>query len=132
MHRKIVGFHQDQVGDWVADLECGHTRHVRHNPPLAHREWVLSAEERQRFIGTPLNCSICDELSNEEDAIEDYLNQQKKMRIAEAMKAACLKAALEAYEDAKIRGLCEEGAWDVAIDALKSVDVKEVLKSLPD
>ncbi|PYU03922.1 MAG: hypothetical protein DMG34_11865 [Acidobacteria bacterium] len=31
--RKILGFHQDEHRDWVADLECGHTRHVRHNPP---------------------------------------------------------------------------------------------------
>ncbi len=31
--RKILGFHQDEQRDWVADLECGHTRHVRHNPP---------------------------------------------------------------------------------------------------
>jgi hypothetical protein len=31
--RRIVGFHTDVEGDWVADLECGHTQHVRHDPP---------------------------------------------------------------------------------------------------
>ncbi len=31
--RAIIAFHVDQDGDWVADLECGHTRHVRHTPP---------------------------------------------------------------------------------------------------
>lgn len=31
--RRIVGFHQDQKGHWVADLECGHAQHVRHDPP---------------------------------------------------------------------------------------------------
>ena len=24
MKRKISGFHRDDVGDWVAELECGH------------------------------------------------------------------------------------------------------------
>ncbi|MGH8070993.1 MAG: DUF3565 domain-containing protein [Candidatus Entotheonellia bacterium] len=31
--RQIVGFHHDEVGDWVAALECGHGRHMRHKPP---------------------------------------------------------------------------------------------------
>jgi hypothetical protein len=31
--RKIVGFHLDERKDWVAELECGHQQHVRHNPP---------------------------------------------------------------------------------------------------
>ncbi|MGN0857666.1 MAG: DUF3565 domain-containing protein, partial [Stenotrophomonas sp.] len=28
----ITGFHQDDQGHWVAELACGHGRHVRHNP----------------------------------------------------------------------------------------------------
>jgi len=31
--RKIVDFHLDENLDWVAELECGHQQHVRHNPP---------------------------------------------------------------------------------------------------
>jgi len=58
--RKIVGFHQDEVGDWVADLECGHTQHVRHDPPLSDRPWVLTPQGRRRFIGFQLECKICD------------------------------------------------------------------------
>ncbi|HSM55636.1 MAG TPA: DUF3565 domain-containing protein [Candidatus Sulfomarinibacteraceae bacterium] len=61
MKRKIVGFHQDAVGDWVADLSCGHTQHVRHKPPLVSRPWVLSAEGRQRFLGYELFCKECQE-----------------------------------------------------------------------
>ena len=33
MKRAIVGYHRDDVGDWVAELECGHAQHVRHDPP---------------------------------------------------------------------------------------------------
>jgi hypothetical protein len=59
--RRIVGFHQDAEGHWVADLECGHTQHVRHDPPWQRRPWVLSEEGRQRFLGTPLQCVRCAE-----------------------------------------------------------------------
>lgn len=33
MSQPIVGYPGDEVDDWVAELECGHNRHVRHNPP---------------------------------------------------------------------------------------------------
>lgn len=59
MKQKIVGYHQDEVGDWVADLACGHTQHIRHTPPLSYRPWVLHEAGRQRFIGYELNCTIC-------------------------------------------------------------------------
>ncbi len=61
MKRAIVGFHQDEVGDWVAELACGHGQHVRHNPPLSNRPWVLTSAGRQRFIGFELECKKCDE-----------------------------------------------------------------------
>ena len=48
IHRSITGFHQDEHGDWVADLECGHTQHVRHQPPWQERPWVISQEGRDR------------------------------------------------------------------------------------
>lgn len=66
MKRQIVGFHQDEVGDWVADLECGHTQHVRHNPPLSNRPWVLSEAGRRRFLGFELKCQEC-ELETRQD-----------------------------------------------------------------
>ena len=61
MMRKIVGFHQDQVGDWVADLECGHTQHVRHHPPFELRPWVVTPEGRESKLGVDLDCKKCDE-----------------------------------------------------------------------
>ncbi|HSU32225.1 MAG TPA: DUF3565 domain-containing protein [Bryobacteraceae bacterium] len=59
MERTIIGFHQDEHGDWVADLECGHTRHVRHDPPWMLRPWVLTEEGRASFLGHKLNCVKC-------------------------------------------------------------------------
>ena len=57
--RRIIGFHQDQEGDWVAELECGHNQHVRHDPPWQERPWVLSSEGRGSRLGTSLVCRLC-------------------------------------------------------------------------
>jgi hypothetical protein len=57
--RRIVGFHTDDENHWVAELECGHTQHVRHDPPWQNRPWVLTPEGRARFIGTELRCVDC-------------------------------------------------------------------------
>jgi hypothetical protein len=57
--QKISGFHQDEHGDWVAELECGHTQHVRHNPPWVLREWVTTAEGRGAHLGQELSCKKC-------------------------------------------------------------------------
>jgi hypothetical protein len=60
MEQPIVAFRQDDAGDWVAVLACGHGQHVRHKPPFIERPWVLEPAGRERFIGFPLNCRICD------------------------------------------------------------------------
>jgi hypothetical protein len=62
--RRIVGFHQDDEDHWVADLECGHSQHVRHDPPWQVRPWVITLEGRGQRIGTTLECIRCDPPSN--------------------------------------------------------------------
>jgi hypothetical protein len=61
MQRAIIGFHKDAENHWVADLVCGHGRHVRHDPPWAVREWVTTEEGRESRLGTELECKRCDE-----------------------------------------------------------------------
>ncbi len=61
MERKVIGFHKDENGEWVADLECGHRQHVRHNPPFETRLWVTYEAGRQSKLGQMLNCLHCDE-----------------------------------------------------------------------
>ena len=65
MERGIVGFELDAQGEWVAELVCGHRRHVRHDPPLFPQPWVLEAEGRQRHLGAPLECRICEQQGGE-------------------------------------------------------------------
>jgi hypothetical protein len=63
MQQPIVGFHQDDEGHWVADLACGHSQHVRHDPPWQNRPWVLHEETRQQYLGVMLNCVLCERAS---------------------------------------------------------------------
>ena len=60
MQRGIVGFHQDEDGDWVAELSCLHNQHVRHHPPFQQRPWVLDESQRAARIGAELDCPLCD------------------------------------------------------------------------
>lgn len=46
MKGRIIGFHHEDQGDWVADLECGHAQDVRHRPPWQNRQWVVSEAGR--------------------------------------------------------------------------------------
>ncbi|HVT93739.1 MAG TPA: DUF3565 domain-containing protein [Bryobacteraceae bacterium] len=59
MKQRIIGFHQDDKDHWIADLECGHTLHVRHDPPWMNRPWVVTEEGRASFIGHELVCQKC-------------------------------------------------------------------------
>ena len=57
--RAIKGFHQDEAGDWVAELACGHTQHVRHKPPFQERAWVQTQAGRDAQLGAELPCPYC-------------------------------------------------------------------------
>lgn len=60
MQRRMTGFHQDAESHWVAELDCGHTQHVRHQPPFTLRPWVLTDEGRAARVGQTLDCALCD------------------------------------------------------------------------
>ncbi|TDU31835.1 uncharacterized protein DUF3565 [Panacagrimonas perspica] len=60
MRRKIVGFDEDDHGDWVARLACGHQQHVRHRPPWINRPWVETVEGRSAALNEELECRSCD------------------------------------------------------------------------
>jgi Flp pilus assembly protein TadD len=60
MIRRVVGFHQDEEGDWVAELSCLHNQHVRHQPPFVERPWVQTASGRAAAVGGEIECPLCD------------------------------------------------------------------------
>jgi hypothetical protein len=60
--RRIISYQPDptEADAWIAELECGHTQHVRHQPPFQERPWVLTEEGRAAFIGIRVECPLCD------------------------------------------------------------------------
>ena len=48
--------------------------------------------------------------------------------VVETVRAACMEAALAAYEDAGIRGLCAEGRWEAALAAIRHLDLSGVFE----
>ena len=50
-----------------------------------------------------------------------------RVRLAELVRERMLNAAEAAYEDAGVQGLCAEGRWEVAVGAMRSVDLARLL-----
>ena len=60
----------------------------------------------------------------EDNNLKDY------RKAAELIRKECIKAAVEAHETASQNGICHEGAWECAVDAMKSLNLDELLKSI--
>lgn len=97
MQRRIVGYHLDREQHWVAELECGHTQHVRHEPPLTTRPWVLEERGRESHLGTLLDCLLCNAPAGPGTDLHD-LSPEARAR----------------YDDARLSGLCHDGALEAA------------------
>lgn len=59
--------------------------------------------------------------------MSEHDREQDSLQLAEAVRAACLAAALESYEDASMRGLCHEGAWECAVGAIRTLNLQHLL-----
>ncbi|MGZ3696089.1 MAG: DUF3565 domain-containing protein [Bdellovibrionota bacterium] len=113
MKQKISGFHLDQENHWVADLNCGHAQHVRHDPPWTERDWVITKAGRDSRLDTELNCVRCDEAGN---------------AVARAVLKECRESLLAAYESGGMSGLCAEGRWELALDSLTQINIAAILE----
>ncbi len=51
-------------------------------------------------------------------------------RLAEAVRNACVQAALQGYEQAAMDGLCHEGAFEAAVEAIRGLDIEAILAKL--
>ncbi len=59
--------------------------------------------------------------------MEENISKEEQKNLAELVKEECVKIALDAYEEASMRGLCHEGAWEYAIDAMKNIKTDELI-----
>jgi len=67
LKQRIIRFETDNEDHWRAVLQCGHPQHVRHDPPLMTRAWVLTEEGRASRIGFELDCKRCDDEAEKEE-----------------------------------------------------------------
>ncbi len=58
----------------------------------------------------------------------DMLSDEQQRALAEAVRQACIQTALDGYEQGGLAGLCCEGRWEMAIDALRTIRLDELLK----
>jgi hypothetical protein len=52
--------------------------------------------------------------------------------IADLVRKSCIEAPIRAYEDAGISGLCAEGRWELAIQAMRGLDTGSIVSSTLD
>ena len=52
------------------------------------------------------------------------------MPMAEAVRQGCITAALQAYEDAGVSGLCHDGRWEYAVDAMRGLNLRPLVQAL--
>ncbi len=62
MQRSISGFYPDPEHHWVAQLDCHHGQHLRHQPPFVSRPWTQTHAGREAMLGTMLDCLKCERL----------------------------------------------------------------------
>ncbi|WP_162886953.1 DUF3565 domain-containing protein [Pseudomonas syringae] len=55
----VIELRQDEHGHWFALLSCGHTQHLRHDPPWQSRPWVLDPLQRSQMRGQAFCCGWC-------------------------------------------------------------------------
>jgi hypothetical protein len=57
---------------------------------------------------------------------------EEVQKLAQRVRDACLRAAVDAHQDAGLAGLCEEGRWEAAIDAIRSLKLDPVVRPTDD
>ncbi|GIK55036.1 MAG: hypothetical protein BroJett015_06990 [Chloroflexota bacterium] len=58
---------------------------------------------------------------------KDELVKERLYQLATAVRDDCFAAAVSAYENASMDGLCHDGAWECALDAMRSVNFEAIL-----
>lgn len=56
------------------------------------------------------------------------MTNAEQVELAERIREACVEAALDGYQDAAMAGLCDEGAQEAAISAIRRLDLHVLLQ----
>lgn len=61
MQRTILEFETDEDGEWRVLLDCGHKRHLRHEPPRESRPELCDPAARASAVGKSIECGRCEQ-----------------------------------------------------------------------
>ena len=56
--------------------------------------------------------------------------KEQKDTLTEIIREECVKEFIRAYEEAGIKGLCEDGRIEYAVDSVRSLDLKKIIKDI--
>ncbi len=56
--------------------------------------------------------------------------KEKTDTLIELIREECVKEFIRAYEEAGIKGLCEDGRIEYAVDSVRSLDLKKIIKDI--
>jgi hypothetical protein len=68
---------------------------------------------------------MTDNVKSEENPVHEEL-----WSLATAVRDACFSAAVTAYEDARIDGLCHDGAWECALAAMRTLNFESIVSKV--
>ena len=60
--------------------------------------------------------------------MDDSCPEEEMLALAGKVRNACVEAALQGYERASLSGLCHEGAWEAAVDAVRQLNLEALLR----
>lgn len=55
---------------------------------------------------------------------------EARLALAELVLQKAREAMVEAYESGGMSGLCAEGRWELALDSLRSLDLKKIVEGV--
>lgn len=61
---------------------------------------------------------------------EQFSVERVQVALGTAVSDDCLKLARAAYENARMDGLCHDGAWECALNALRSLNATALLSQI--
>ncbi|MFC6674239.1 hypothetical protein [Marinobacterium aestuariivivens] len=56
------------------------------------------------------------------------MSDERDYRLVAVVRDACIRAALEGYENAGISGLCHEGRWEAAVGEMRRLDLDRLIR----
>jgi hypothetical protein len=61
---------------------------------------------------------------------DENVVQDKLWLLATAVRDSCFSAAIAAYENASTDGLCHDGAWECALDAMRIINIEFIITGI--